>query len=296
MSFRALLLSVSMAALAGCVSQPSTLAVQPVSPPPAAEAPPPAPAATAQSEHAKLFDLFKRSDEASLKRNPVNAIFRGDLRYADRLGDAISDEYYAAERTAGEQDLAELKGINRAVLSPTDQIAYDVFAFNTQDTLRGLQPDMLALTAVRPMNHFYGYHTFYPTFASGGGGAPFKTLEDYENNLKRHKDFVTYIDRAIGRFRQGEASGVVDTKLTVRNMIEQLTTQLAQKPEDSPYYGPVKEFPDAIPAADRARLKSRYREAITGELYPALTRLRDFLKNEYLLRAREGVGLMYMKG
>ena len=296
MSFRALLLSVSMAALAGCVSQPSTLAVQPVSPPPAAEAPPPAPAATAQSEHAKLFDLFKRSDEASLKRNPVNAIFRGDLRYADRLGDAISDEYYAAERTAGEQDLAELQGINRAVLSPTDQIAYDVFAFNTQDTLRGLQPDMLALTAVRPMNHFYGYHTFYPTFASGGGGAPFKTLEDYENNLKRHKDFVTYIDRAIGRFRQGEASGVVDTKLTVRNMIEQLTTQLAQKPEDSPYYGPVKEFPDAIPAADRARLKSRYREAITGELYPALTRLRDFLKNEYLLRAREGVGLMYMKG
>src|SRR5256885_10076247 len=102
-------------------------------------------------------------------------------------------------------------------------------------TLFQSQPDLLALTEVRPLNHFFGLHTFYPTFASGKGGAPFNTLQDYENNLKRHKDFVTYLDRAIGRFREGERSGVVETKLTVRNMIEQLDSQLSQKPEDSPY-------------------------------------------------------------
>ena len=28
-------------------------------------------------------------------------------------------------------------------LSPTDQLAYDVFAYQTKDTLRGLQPDLL---------------------------------------------------------------------------------------------------------------------------------------------------------
>ena len=128
---------------------------------------------------------------------------------------------------------------------------------------------MLALTAVRPMNHFFGFHTFYPTFASGKGAAPFKTLADYENNLKRHRDFVTYIDRAIGRFRQGEQSGVVETKMTVSNMIEQLDTQLKQKPEESPYFGPVKEFPAEIGAADRARLTQRisrrdHRPALSG--------------------------------
>ena len=26
---------------------------------------------------------------------------------------------------------------------------------------------MLALTVVRPLNHFSGFHTFYPVFASG---------------------------------------------------------------------------------------------------------------------------------
>ena len=192
---RGLLLSVSFLTLSACATVEA--------PPPLAAPPPPVvavdPPATAESEHNRLFDLFKRSDEASLKRNPISAIYRGDLRYADSLGDGITDAYYAGERAAAEHDLAELKTIEREVLNPTDQIAYDVFAFDTSNALRALQPDLLALTAVRPMNHFYGYHTFYATFASGSGGAPFKTLEDYENNLKRHRDFVTLIDRAIGR-------------------------------------------------------------------------------------------------
>jgi uncharacterized protein (DUF885 family) len=252
--------------------------------------------AAAETPHDRLFRLFRESDEASLKRNPLSALFRGDLRYADRLGDNITDEYYAAERAAAEADLAALHAIDRSSLNQTDQIAYDVFEFSTKDTLEGLRPDMLALTAVRPMNHFFGFHTFYPTFASGKGAAPFKTVADYENNLKRHKEAVTYLDRAIGRFRQGEQSGVVETKLTVRNMIEQLDTQLKQTPEESSYFGPVKQFPDSIGAADRARLTTQYRAAVTGELYPALTRLRDFLRDEYLPKARDGAGLMYMKG
>ncbi len=290
----------STCALAACATAPAP-APAPVAPAAVPEqaapaAPAPAPEATQQSEHEKLFALFKASDEAELKRNPLQGIFRGDMRYADKFGDYITDQYYAAERAAAEHDLAALHTIDRSKLNETDQLAYDTFEWQTKDTLRGLQPDLLALTEVRPLNHFFGLHTFYPTFASGQGAAPFKTLEDYENNLKRHKGFVIYLDRAIERFKQGEASGVVETKLTVRNMIEQLNNQLNQKPEDSPYYKPVTKFPDSISPADQARLKTEYRAAITDEIYPALTRLRDFFQNEYLANAREGVGLKYMKG
>ena len=263
----------------------------------AAQTAPAAPAAQAvQSEHDKLFNLFKASDEANLKRNPLNALFRGDMRYADRLGDYITDEYFAGERAAAEHDLAALHQIDRSKLDATDQLAYDTFEYQTKDALRGLQPDMLALTVVRPLNHFFGFHTFYPTFASGQGAAPFKTLEDYENNLKRHKEFVVLVDRSIERFKQGQASGVVETKMTVRNMIEQLDNQLKQPVEESSYYGPVKKFPDTVPAADRERLTAAYRAAVADELYPALTRLRDYLKNDYLASARDGAGIMYMKG
>ena len=286
-----LMICASMGALAACATTPAAApeTVVPAADPIAALAP-------EKSAHDRLFDLFKASDEASLQRNPLNAIFRGDLRYADRLGDSITDEYYAAEKAAAESDLSGLHAIPRDQLDATDQLAYDTFEYTTKDVLRGYQPDILNLTKVRPLNHFYGLHTFYPTFASGQGGAPFNTVQDYENNLKRHKDFVVYIDRAIGRFKEGQAADVVETKMTVRNMIEQLDGQLKLKPEDSPYFGPAKNFPEAIGAADRERLTALLRTAITDEIYPALTRLRDYLKNDYLASARDGYGLMYMKG
>jgi len=254
------------------------------------------PAVAQASAHDRLFQLFRESDEGYLKRNPLQALYRGDYRYADQLGDLFGDAHYQAEKAAAEHELAELGTIPRGELSAEDQLAYDVFEFQAKDTLRGLQPDLLPLREVLPMNHFYGLHTEFPTVSSGQGGAAFATVKDYENGLKRNRDFARNIDEAIAQFRKGEAAGVVDTKLTTHNMIEQLDNQLKLKPEDSPYWGPIKAFPKEISAADRARLTEAYRASLATEIYPALQRLRSFLANDYLGHARAGVGLMYMKG
>ncbi|WP_211347386.1 DUF885 domain-containing protein [Sphingorhabdus contaminans] len=253
-------------------------------------------AATTQTEGQRLAALFAADDEGSLKRNPLNALFRGDMRYADRFGDFISDEYFANERKAAEANLENLKTIDREKLNATDKIAYDVFKQSQVDALKGLSKEIMDLTVVRPLNHFFGFHTFYPTFASGQGAAPFKTVQDYENNLKRHKEFIVLMDRSIDRFRQGMASGVFETKLTITNVIDQLNTQLAQSTEESPYFGPVKKFPEGFSDADKARLTAEYRDIIEKGLYPANTRLRDFLRDSYLPLAREQVGLSAMKG
>jgi uncharacterized protein (DUF885 family) len=254
------------------------------------------PATAAQSEHDRLFALFAASDEASLKRNPIQALFRGDLRYADRLGDNISDAYFAAEKAASEKDLADLHAIDRAKLSPTDKIAYDVFDWQTKLNIKGFEPELLKAAIYRPIDHFSGIHIGYPDIASGQGAAPFKTVSDYENNLKRHHDYVTYLDAAIGRFRQGMKAGIVQPKLVVNNVIDQLNLQIAQGVEGSTFMGPVKSFPAGIPAADQARLKIAYADAVRTEIVPALVRLRDFLKNEYLPASRDAVGLHAMKG
>src|SRR5947208_16716318 len=100
----------------------------------AATAQPTAAPGAQQSAHERLFQLFKDSDEASLKRNPLQALFRGDLRYADRLGDLFSDAHYRGEKAAAEHDLAMLHAIPRGALNPSDQLAYDVFEFQTKDT------------------------------------------------------------------------------------------------------------------------------------------------------------------
>jgi uncharacterized protein (DUF885 family) len=248
------------------------------------------------TESQRLAALFAADDEASLKRNPLNAMFRGDMRYADRFGDFISDAYFDNERSAAQANLDGLKTIDRAKLNDTDKIAYDVYKQSQIDALKGLSKDIMDLTVVRPLNHFFGFHTFYPTFASGQGAAPFKTVQDYGNNLKRHKEFIVLMDASIGRFRQGMASGVFETKMTISNVIDQLNTQLAQKTEESPYYGPVLKFPADFSDADKARLTAEYRDIIVNGLYPANARLRDFLRDSYLPLAREQVGLSAMKG
>lgn len=258
--------------------------------------PPPVPLAGDSAEDAKLKRLFYDSDEASLKRNPIGAIYRGDLRYADRLGDPLSDASIAAERAAGEQDLAALKRIDRAKLTHVDQIAYDVFKYQTEVALRGLQPDLVALTIVRPLDHFYGFQAFYPDFASGVGAAPFKTLADYENNLKRNAQYARIMDEAIQRFRQGMKAGIVQPKLVVRNMVEQFDNLLKQGVEGSTFYGPVKSFPAGIAAADQTRLRAAYASQIRDVINPAHQRMRDFLETEYLPIARDSVGLSAMPG
>jgi uncharacterized protein (DUF885 family) len=274
----------------------SLLSVTPLAAQTAQPATAPSAATASETPHDRLFKLFKDSDEAQLKRNPIFGIFRGDLRYADQFGDYITEDYLAKEKAASEADLSALHAIDRASLNATDQLAYDVFEFSTKDTLRGYEPQYLNVSKVRPINHFSGFHTFYPSFSSGSGGAPFKTVLDYENALKRHAGYVILLDRAIGRFKEGEAAGVFETKMTIKNVIEQFDTQLKQPIEESPFYQPVKKFPADFSQADKTRLEAAYRAAITNDIYPAMKHLRDYLETSYLPKARDGYGLMYMKG
>ncbi|ODT00652.1 MAG: hypothetical protein ABS49_04360 [Erythrobacter sp. SCN 62-14] len=252
-------------------------------------------AAQAEAERAKLFALFEDADERELALNPLSRLFRGDDENARRLGDYLTDAFFIAGRTDTQLNLAKLALIDRSKLAPNDQLAYDVFRYNQEQALRLSSDEMRALTEVRPVNHFTGFHTFYPTFASGTGAAPFKTLANYEDNLARHDDYIAITLRAIARSREGMASGVVETKLTINNVIEQLNTQLAIPVAESQFMGPVRDFPEGITEADRARLTAAY-EAKTREIYAAHTALRDFLRDEYLDAARDSFGLSQMKG
>lgn len=248
-----------------------------------------------QSEHDKLFALFTDADARELALNPLSRLFRGDEDNADRLGDLLTDSSFLASRTDIKLNLALLAQIDRAKLNATDALAYDVFRYTQERAAEGYTDEMRALTEVRPLNHFYGLHTFYPQFASGTGVAPFKTLAHYEDNLSRHDDYIAFIDRAIGKFRDGMASGVLETQLTVGIMITQLDTQLKTPLADSMFMAPTKAFPDTIAEADRTRLTAAY-AAKTAELYAANRALRDFLRDEYLPAARDSIGLSQMKG
>jgi uncharacterized protein (DUF885 family) len=256
---------------------------------------PPGVAQAAQGESARLAALFKASDEGELKRNPLEAIQRGDLRYADRFPALFSVEGERAEREAAEAELAQLTSIERSRLSPEEQVSYDVFRWQRELDLKAMQPDLLRLTALRPISH-RGVQTSFPQFSSGEGAAPFASVADYENGLKRIDGFVAALDRTIPRMEQGLAEGVTNPKLIMANVVEQLGLLIDQGVEGSTFYRPVTKFPASISAADQARLRTAYAAAVRDKLVPTFTRLRDFVHDEYLPKAREGVGLVHMPG
>ncbi len=273
------------ALLAGCASSPA--------PEPVLSSPTQAPRAIASQA---LADLFRESDEASLRRNPIQATARGDLRYADRLGDFFSDSYYEAEREAARAELAALAAIDRSALGADERVAYDVFKWQRAMDLKGLEGEIFEAAAVRPVDHFNGFHTFFAELSSGQGIAPYRTVEDYENGLARARDFVALAGGAVARMEQGLAAGVVQPRLVMANVVEQLDSMLAEGIEGSSFYRPVANFPDAVPEAERARLRAAYATSISTEIRPAVTRLRDFIRDRYLPRARPTVGLQDMKG
>lgn len=253
-------------------------------------------AVVAADEATRLRKLFADSDEASLKRNPLSALFRGDERYADRLGDFFSDASLAAEKAALEADLAGLEAIDRAKLSPQDRVSHDVFRWQTDTGLTGFTPALVAASQGRPIDHMNGIHTFIPDISTGESAAPYKTVKNYEDGLKRLESFAFQLDVAAARFRQGMAAGVVQPKLVVNNVIGQLDTLLAGGTEASVMMKPVGKFPPEFSEADKARLTAAYARVVGGQVNPALARLRDFLKAEYLPVARDTVGLSAMPG
>ncbi|ANY21272.1 hypothetical protein A6F68_02782 [Tsuneonella dongtanensis] len=255
-------------------------------------APPPVTAVTPEATPAeRLRDLFARSDAAFLDRNPSTSFSRGDYSRADRITNRAAPDYYAVERHAAEVALAELATIDRAALGPVDQIAYDVFAYDKRRWLAGTEAEVAKFRHALVIDHRSGEHITYPRLASAGGQMPFATVADYENALKRHAAFARVLDDSIARLREGMAAGVVHPRVSTEIMIAQLDTQLKMRVEEMPYWTPVAAFPDAIGAADRARLTLAFRRAIETDIRPALQRLRTFLAEEYLPRSRDSVGL-----
>ena len=252
--------------------------------------------AQSQSASERLRAAFAASDEAYLRNNPVFGLFRGDRRFAHQFGDYLSDEYYAAERSAAERDLAAVDAIDRSLLSPAEQVSADAFAWAARDRLASLAPAILAASAVRPIDHKTGFHIRFPEASSGQSYAPFRSLADYESNLSRMDGYASYLERSIYRFRQGIASGVVQPRLVVDNVIAQLDLQLAAGVDKSLFLQPLQRFPDEVAQADRARLSAAYAAKVQDVVLPATQRLRDFLAEEYLPLARDSVGLGDMPG
>ncbi|PLK25626.1 DUF885 family protein [Novosphingobium sp. TH158] len=280
-----------IALLASSAIAPSALAQEA---PRLATAPMATASVTARSEDQKLMLLFAHDAKRDRQLNPLQAIYRGEAADPALVAQTFTDALDRRELAAVRLSLSALSRIDRRRLSPERQISFDVFQGDKRTELEMLQPDVLALTSVRPLTHFGGLHVEFPSLVAGA--LPFRNEADYRAALALEKVMPKVLDQAVTKFREGLSSGVVDSRLTTSNMIAQIDALLAQKLEDSPFYAPILEFPKAVPESARPQLARAYADTILNEVYPAYRRLRNFLANEYLPAARTQPGISAMKG
>jgi len=257
---------------------------------------PPSSSASHLEASQQLNALFQQSDDRQMALDPIAALGRGDLRHAHRFGDYISREYLESTEARAREDLGRLASIDRQALSPADRIAFDTFQYQVGVEAQSFDSGMAQVLRHLPLDQLFGFHITFPEISSGRSLAPFNTLADYENGVKRIDGFISYLERAQSAMREGIEAGHVQPRFVTSKVLEQVEATLADGVEGSPFLGPLETFPEEITAPDRARLTNAYRAAVEERILPAYRELSEFLETEYLPASRTGApGLIGMK-
>ncbi|MDH5620597.1 MAG: DUF885 domain-containing protein [Gammaproteobacteria bacterium] len=234
-----------------------------------------------------LHALFDEHFERDLEMNPLNATFIGDYRYNDRMANTNSPEYIAAAKAMDEEFLARLLEIDREQLNYQDQLSYDLFKLNREQSLEGNQFPF----ELQPINQFYSMTNFFVQLGSGTSAHPFKTVKDYEDFLSRADQFSINIDQVITNMKEGVKQGVTQPRILMEKLVPQIDAHILDDVTLSDFYKPVQNMPEDFSAEDRARLTAAYADKISNTIIPAYQRISNFLGDEYIAAARETVGL-----
>jgi uncharacterized protein (DUF885 family) len=253
-------------------------------PPPVATS---AAATPASAESARLQRILDDYFEEYLKLNPILATSIGDPRYNDRYVVSISPAARAADEKLERDYLAHIGTVDRSRLSGQDLVSYDVFKSGREREIEGFRfrDDLI------PLNQFYSVPNSFAQLGSGTGLQPFKTVKDYDDFLKRVDGFAAWTDQAIVNMREGATKGYTLPRVLTERVLPQLEAHIVAKPEDSLYWGPVRNMPATFSSADRERLTADYRAAIETKIVPSYRKLRDYMRDDYLPKCRASVGL-----
>jgi len=240
----------------------------------------------AETPGQQLERLVEAHFDAVLELNPVYATYLGDHRYDNRLGDSASPAHEAAMRALDQHYLDAVRAIDPQLLDGQDRLSWDIFVLARERALAGQRFPARLL----PVNQQSSLPITLALLGSGAGVQPFATVEDYERWLARAAGFPPAVESVIAAMREGMARGVTQPRVTMERVVPQLDALIADTPEESLFFGPVRSFPAAIAPDQRAALEARFRALITATINPALVTLRDFIRDEYLPASRESFG------
>jgi uncharacterized protein (DUF885 family) len=171
--------------------------------------------------------------------------------------------------------LADLEKIPFAELSPGEQTNAQVF----RAVIEEFAGDARFKTYEAPFNA----DTFFWTSFSPREG--FVTADEYRRYLGRLRDVPRYFDEQIANMRAGLARGYTVPKISATGRDKTIEPYL-KADDENPLFVPFKTMPVSIPKEEQERLRSEARTLIAERTVPAYTKLLEFMRKEYLPKAR----------
>jgi len=251
------------------------------------------PASSAKENNKEFAQYLNDYFEGRMRLLPLEATQNGYTRYNDLLPADFTDSYRDSLRNFYIHFLSGLAGWDRSKLSADDGISYDILKWETMTRIEGFKYPNNYI----PFNQFYALPLTMGQLGSGDGFQPFNSVKDHEDWMKRARAFGPWTDSAIVYFRKGMAAGIVLPKALVIKMIPQMQALVTDQPEKSLFYTPVTRLEKVTSdTATIARLKNAYAQVIKESLAPSYKKLAEFLKNDYLPKARTSSGIGALPG
>jgi uncharacterized protein (DUF885 family) len=246
---------------------------------------PPAPMSSstpAQREKA-LNELFSDYWEQQLKDSPEFASTLGDKRYDDQLSD-YSAAGYNAQLEHDRAFLDRLGAIDTAGLPAQEQLSKDLLVrklVEEQEQARFKPWEM-------PVSQFGGLDLDLPQLVPQ---LSFDTADDYDHYVSRLGKVPTAFAQITDSMMTGMDDNRVPPKYLLEKVLVQVNTLAQQKPEDSPFALPLKNFPASISQTQQTEIRQQVLKAIAMQVLPAYARFGRFVSAQYIPHGRTEPGI-----
>ena len=229
-----------------------------------------------------LHALFDSAWERDLAESPLAATEFGDPRYNDRWPD-LSTNALERSHQLDRKVLEDLARIPRAALSAAEQLNYDLFErkYRNRTDAYPFKPYLFSFT----------HRESLPVASEVAELITFNSVKSYVDWIARLQRYGTYVDQNIALLQQGLRERRTQPLAVMRRVPSQIAQQLVERPEDSPFFKPLREFPASIDTAERERLTAQGRAAVAEVVIPAFRRLDQFFAKDFLPKLRETDGV-----
>ena len=234
-------------------------------------------------ENIKFISYLENDWEKNLDENPLFASYVGDKRANDKIN-SNSISQFNEERQSEIDSLNELYEIDQSKLSEENKLNFKLKEFGHKSSI-GLTD--FPIYYLR-LNQRGGIQSFYET----GNRLVYNTKDDYFDWLSRLKQFPANIINSLEINKEGLSKGITQPKLITQGVVTQIDAILNSNIENNPYLKVFLEADESIVSVDeKNQLIQEAKDLIINEINPAYEELNLFLKNEYLTKSRDSIGI-----